>query len=778
MKKLSRVVLAFVAAGSLNMVADPAQARDLVVSSDRPAQEWDEGYPIGNGRLGLLTLGSYPTDQLYLNEHSIWARQETTIPEDAAQTMKEVRALAVAGRLKQAEDLYTDKLMKPVWRPASYEFAGRAELTHVGLQAPLSVRNTLDLATGLSRSEARYEDGVIVREAVALRDRDVVAVHLSTTRPEGLHVKLSLHHPRDPVTVQGDRLVLTGQGAGGGTKFQSELWLRPGIGGKVQANDGALELRGGQEALLVYNCATDYHLGDPDHPLETWTGKNNQGFDRVKTAAWDGLRTEAQAEMRGFMERFWIDLGDTPEQAKTLTTPERIERYATGKPDPGLEVLLFEFGRYCAVASNRPEALPNNLQGLWSKDVVAPWSGDYHLNINLQMNYWPVEATGLPELHRPFLRLIAHLQPGGQRLAAGLGYEGFAVCHAVNAWYQTWFSGGKARWAASLMNGAWITAHVMEHYRYGGDRAFLREHGWPLIQANARFVLSWLHQDKQTGQWITGPGTSPENTFIYEENGKKIEASVSCGTTHDQMLAWESLADLIEAAEALGIENSLVARARTVLPDLAQGQIGPDGRLQEWQMPFEELNPGHRHVSHAYGFFPGRQYNAIEHPRYTQAVEKSLDFRLANGGGHTGWSRAWLINIEATLQRPEAAYKNLRTLLSKLVNPNLFDMHPPFQIDGNFGFTSGVTTMLMQSHIRLDAGPRVLWLLPALPEAWPRGEVRGLRARGGAVIDIVWSPDAAQTTITATRAQTYQVRCRGEVRQLEMEEGDQVTLEF
>ena len=217
------------------------------------------------------------------------------------------------------------------------------------------------------------------------------------------------------------------------------------------------------------------------------------------------------------------------------------------------------------------------------------------------------------------------------------------------------------------MNGAWVTAHLMEHYRYAGDREFLREQAWPAIRANAQFVLSWLHRDEQTGKWITGPGTSPENAFFFEENGEKVEVSISCGTTHDQMLAWESLADLVEAAEALGLEDDLIARARQVLPDLAEGQIGPDGRLQEWREPYEEIEAGHRHVSHAYGFFPGRQYNLIEDPQVAGAIQKSLDFRLKNGGGHTGWSRAWLINIEAVLMRPEAAYDNLRTLLSKLI---------------------------------------------------------------------------------------------------------------
>jgi alpha-L-fucosidase 2 len=370
------------------------------------------------------------------------------------------------------------------------------------------------------------------------------------------------------------------------------------------------------------------------------------------------------------------------------------------------------------------------------------------------------------------------MQSSGKKLAEHIGHEGFCCGHAINAWKNTWFSGKKARHGASLMNGAWITAHHLEHYRYTGDREFLERQAWPAIQENARFVLSWIHRDEQSGQWIAGPGTSPENQFTYTVDGKKVGASVSCGTTHDQMLAWESLSDLIEAAEELGMENDLVKRARKVLPDLAEGPVGEDGRLQEWREPFGESSPGHRHVSHAYGFFPGRQYNVIENTQQVEALRKSLDFRLANGGGRTGWSRAWLISIEACLMRPEAAYGNIRSLFARCINPNLFDLHPPFQIDGNFGYTSGVVTMLLQSQIQLDSGERVLWLLPALPKAWAQGEVRGLRARGGAIINLKWTPENVLAEIEATREGRFQVRCREAVKPLRLKAGEKVTLNF
>lgn len=758
--------------------AAPETNSDLTIRSDSAAPEWDHGYPVGNGRIGLLSLGAWPSEQLYLNENSVWAKQDVVYLEGAAEIMKEIRELAVAGRYKEADTRFESTLLKKNWRPASYEFTGMATLEHLNAGTPESISNSLNLMTGMNRSEATYAEGLIVREVVALRDREVIVMHIHSTRPEGLHFKLSLSHPRDEVSIRNGKLVLSGQAAKGGTRYESHLMLRPDGNGRVKTSGDSLELKGGTEALLIFTAVTDYNIDQPENPLTQWQGRADEWLAGVQSADWNTLNAEGQTEMKTFMDRCRLDLGTTQADIAALTTGERIKRYSTGGTDPDLEEQLFQFGRYCLVASNRDKGLPNNLQGIWSNGLIAPWSADYHLNINLQMNYWPSETTGLSELHQPMLDLVSGLQPSGKKFAEHLGYEGVCTGHAVNAWKNTWFSGNRALWGASLMNGAWITAHLMEHYRYTGDREFLEQQAWPAIQENARFILSWIHRDQDSGQWITGPGTSPENQFTYKVDGKDVVASVSCGTTHDLMLSWESLSDLIEAAEILGVENDLVKRARQVLPDLAEGQIGEDGRLQEWRAPFGEKHPGHRHVSHAYGFFPGRQYNVVENPEQVDALRKSLDFRLANGGGRTGWSRAWLISIEACLMRPEAAYENIRSLLSRCINPNLFDQHPPFQIDGNFGYTSGVVTMLLQSQIKLESGERILWLLPALPKAWPEGEVLGLHARDGAIINLSWTPDRATAQIKATRDGRFQVRCRTGVKSLNLKAGETVLLNF
>jgi alpha-L-fucosidase 2 len=297
---------------------------------------------------------------------------------------------------------------------------------------------------------------------------------------------------------------------------------------------------------------------------------------------------------------------------------------------------------------------------------------------------------------------------------------------------------------------------MMEEYRYTQNVDFLRTKAFPAMEQNVRFLLSWLMREEKTHLWITGPGCSPENRFLY--GPENTPAAISLGTSHDLMLTWEGLSDYLEAAEILGISNKLTAEAAAVLPELAEAKIGPDGRLQEWREPYGEVQPGHRHVSHAYGFFPGHQYDLINHPEKVAAIEKSLDFRLENGGGHTGWSRAWLINIEACLQRPNKAYANLRALLDHSINRNLFDMHPPFQIDGNFGATSGIATMLLQSHIVTAQGERLIWLLPACPDAWSTGEVAGLKARGDVTVDLRWSEKVLNATVTAAVDGTYHFR--------------------
>ena len=779
-------------------------AADFVVWAGAPAKSWKEGYPTGNGRLGMLGLGAWPKETMLLNENSVWARRDAEYPANANRAIREVRKLANAGDYAGADQCFRSKLA-PNFKPGSYEFVGRLLLEHLAPGVPLATTNSLNARSGLFRSVATYPDGVTVRETVALRKRDVIVVRISTTRPGGLFLSAALERPNATPRARNKQLELVGQAEGGGTRFRALIRAFPGKGCAVSSaprtisikkkNGGSVQkklpeesllIKGGTEALLIYSAATDFNRENPLRPKTQSLRQADRLLDAAGRADGKALLAEGMRETADWMKRCRIDLGTTAPDVVRLPTGKRIEAYRNGGHDPDLEELLFNFGRYLLVASNRRDGLPANLQGLWSDGTKAPWQADYHLNINIQMNYWPAESTGLSELHRPLLNLAAMLPKTGKGMAAALGYRGFCTGHAINPWPATWFSGGNPCWAANLISGAWVTAHLMEHYRFSGDRQFLAEQAWPAMRANIAFILDWLQKEDETGEWITGPDSSPENTFVYvDAEGVRQKASISCGTTHDLMLAWESLTDFLEAAEILNEANDpLVGRAKAVLPDLAEVRIGPAGRLQEWREPFEEKEPGHRHMSHAYGFFPGHQYNFIENPKMVAALKRSLDYRLAHGGGHTGWSRAWLINLQAVLRRPEKAYENLRAFVSVNVNPNLFDLichagnKEPFQIDANFGYTAGVATMLLQSRIRLDSGERVIQLLPALPSAWPAGSVRGLRARGGLGVDLAWDARSVRATLRPDRDGRFRVRCAGHEKSIECKAGEPVSIAF
>jgi alpha-L-fucosidase 2 len=759
----------------LALGALPVFAQPLTLWYDRPAAQWVEALPLGNGRLGAMVFGGIEQERLQLNEDTLWAGGPyDPVNPEALKNLPEVRRLIADGKFAEAQKLADAKLMGTPRKQPPYQTVGDLLITSAGGRTVSDYRRELDLDTAIATTSYRTWNDTILRETFSSPIDQVIVTRISrksASDASRLSFTIALQTPQNAKvrTLDDSTLVMAGTngdayGIKGALKFEARVKVIP-KRGRVTADGSQLHVSGADSVLVLVAISTSYKRFDnvSGNPAAL-----NAAVIKVAAAkSYDTLRAAHVAEHQRLFRRVSLDLGTS--EAAQLPTDQRVKNFANGK-DPALASLYFQYGRYLLISSSRPGTQPANLQGIWNDSLTPPWDSKYTININTQMNYWPAEAANLTECIEPLFKMIDDLTITGARTAQSqYGAGGWMVHHNTDLWRATAPIDG-AFWGMWPTGGAWLCMHLWDHYLYSGDKAFLAK-AYPKMKGSAQFFLETLVTEPKHGWLVTSPSISPENA--HSPGNPSIAAgnvSIVAGPTMDMQILRDLFSACIESSEILGLDADFRAKLTAARAKLAPNQIGAQGQLQEWMEDWDARAPEqrHRHVSHLYGFFPSSQITLRGTPELAQAVKKSLETR---GDKATGWAIAWRINLWARLQDGERTFSILQLLLSPdYTYPNLFDAHPPFQIDGNFGAISGMIEMLLQTH----AGE--IELLPALPKAWPSGSITGLRARGGLAVDIAWKDGALTTAqVTSTADQTVTLRLRDVTKKVTLSAGKPFT---